>query len=421
MATDHDNWATLGLEPPGDGIAHDARAIRKAYARSLKSIDPSADPAGFQRLRQSYERALELAATPPDEGTWRRFAADIGTSPSEIAQIDEAIRQQGTALHPESQIALNALCDMERVAVLDQAADSADACHVLNQLLKRSGADALTEETLQAIEFEADAVWDKPLGIIETPVEYVAARLSVIADRQSLALLAIHDEGENRLFAIATRNAAVAWAGNKLAPHIHVAGVAHLPEDLAGDRRQSTPRHNYTTEAADETPEMAGLFASERPTPTAEADEHYADYVRWLDVAMTEGSDENDWFGLFDQLDEETPELRDEVELLIFRTLLATQRSTSDAERLPASFTAGVVEALDEQFQWLSDGVGFQRKFEQNSDVMVVALNTVRGRQTRFSKVLLQPNFLVVSLFCVVAYALMRALFDWLTTLGVIS
>ena len=139
-----------------------------------------------------------------------------------------------------------------------------------------------------------------------------------------------------------------------------------------------------------------------------------------VDAPLTD-SEEEDWIHFFDSLDNETSEMRDDVELMVFRTLLETQRSTDGTKRLPLSFTSDVVDALDEQFQWLSDGVGFQRKFQQDSDVMVVALNSVRGRKISFSKILQKPNWLLVSLMFVVVYAIMRTFLDWLTTIGVIS
>jgi hypothetical protein len=43
----------LGIEPTSD-----PRAIRAAYARHLKDIDPERDLEAFQRRRQAYEVAL---------------------------------------------------------------------------------------------------------------------------------------------------------------------------------------------------------------------------------------------------------------------------------------------------------------------------------------------------------------------------
>jgi hypothetical protein len=57
-------WRRLGIEP-----TKEVAAIRSAYAAVLKSIDPDADPAGFEALRKAREQALAWArsadAAPP--------------------------------------------------------------------------------------------------------------------------------------------------------------------------------------------------------------------------------------------------------------------------------------------------------------------------------------------------------------------
>jgi hypothetical protein len=58
-------WDELGITP-----SDDSKAIRRAYAARLKTLDPDRDLAGFARLRQALEWALAAAeassATPPD-------------------------------------------------------------------------------------------------------------------------------------------------------------------------------------------------------------------------------------------------------------------------------------------------------------------------------------------------------------------
>ncbi|NGZ74352.1 tetratricopeptide repeat protein [Saccharibacillus alkalitolerans] len=49
-------WEILGIAPTAD-----ARAIKRAYAALLKKVHPEDDPEGFQRLREAYGEALELA------------------------------------------------------------------------------------------------------------------------------------------------------------------------------------------------------------------------------------------------------------------------------------------------------------------------------------------------------------------------
>jgi hypothetical protein len=51
-----DCWSLLQL--PEDA---DARSIKRSYARLLKTFRPDEDAAGFQRLREAYEQALEIA------------------------------------------------------------------------------------------------------------------------------------------------------------------------------------------------------------------------------------------------------------------------------------------------------------------------------------------------------------------------
>lgn len=55
-------WNALDIEPGAD-----ERAVRRAYARVLKSERPDEDPEAFQRLRSAYELALTLAQNASSE------------------------------------------------------------------------------------------------------------------------------------------------------------------------------------------------------------------------------------------------------------------------------------------------------------------------------------------------------------------
>lgn len=78
-------WEILGLAPTAD-----ARAIKRAYAALLKKVHPEDDPEGFQRLREAYGEALELAKTLQTEAS--TGAAGTGTTAAGSAEGNEGSR-----------------------------------------------------------------------------------------------------------------------------------------------------------------------------------------------------------------------------------------------------------------------------------------------------------------------------------------
>ncbi len=76
MSTPPPFLAALGISD--DSPSLDERALRRAYARVLKTIDIDTEPERFQALRESLERALQWNAARARAG----LAADVATTPS---------------------------------------------------------------------------------------------------------------------------------------------------------------------------------------------------------------------------------------------------------------------------------------------------------------------------------------------------
>ena len=58
-------WWRLGIEPTDD-----KRAVRRAYADTLRAVDPGAEPAVFMALRDARDLALATGATPASDDAW---------------------------------------------------------------------------------------------------------------------------------------------------------------------------------------------------------------------------------------------------------------------------------------------------------------------------------------------------------------
>lgn len=73
-------WAVLGLKPGAD-----RNAIRRAYARLLKSTNPEDDPEGFMRLREAHDAALnqlQWRQQWPDEDEAEPVPPEIAPNPT---------------------------------------------------------------------------------------------------------------------------------------------------------------------------------------------------------------------------------------------------------------------------------------------------------------------------------------------------
>lgn len=75
----HEMFSRLGI-PATDDI----RAIKRAYATALKSIDQQTQQAEFEALRRAYEAALERASRPAPQA----LAENGGLQPEPAAPPD---------------------------------------------------------------------------------------------------------------------------------------------------------------------------------------------------------------------------------------------------------------------------------------------------------------------------------------------
>ncbi|MGY2234483.1 J domain-containing protein [Pseudomonas gingeri] len=88
-----DCWSILQL--PDDA---DQRSIKRSYARLLKTTRPDDDAEGFQRLREAYEDALEIARWRDDDEDVAELSVAAPVAVSEVSRHDtlptEVVQQQ---------------------------------------------------------------------------------------------------------------------------------------------------------------------------------------------------------------------------------------------------------------------------------------------------------------------------------------
>ncbi|ROL80028.1 molecular chaperone DnaJ [Pseudomonas protegens] len=165
-----DCWSLLEL--PNDA---DERSIKRSYAKRLKTTRPDEDAEGFQRLREAYERALQLARWRVDEATQDeapQVSDDTCLSPQAPAPDN---LQQWSSLVELSPLVVEPLPDWIPTAP-PQSAPARPAAATALPLLKELSLDNLPERWQQARQLGCEEDFLKRLLVscCAHPEQYVA-------------------------------------------------------------------------------------------------------------------------------------------------------------------------------------------------------------------------------------------------------
>ena len=90
-----DCWQILQIEPTGD-----TRAIKRAYAKLLKTTRPDDDAAAYQALREAFDEALAIAPhllADEDADDWSFDGDTAGETPPPDAFADSRDQQPESA------------------------------------------------------------------------------------------------------------------------------------------------------------------------------------------------------------------------------------------------------------------------------------------------------------------------------------
>ncbi|SDW64065.1 hypothetical protein SAMN05444064_105204 [Pseudomonas syringae] len=133
-------WSILGLDADSD-----PRSIKRRYAALLKQHRPDEDPAGFQRLRDAYEQALNWTAEvrehlPEQHSPLLASTPELATTP-QASGVSDLERQRADVLlegvtaenlHQRLEAARAAQCDLafEQGLLEHCQSNTADACEL---------------------------------------------------------------------------------------------------------------------------------------------------------------------------------------------------------------------------------------------------------------------------------------------------
>lgn len=174
-------WEVLGLTCDAD-----TRSIKRQYAVLLKQHRPDEDPAGFQRLREAYEHALE----------WSRFETPVEAPPLPVDIVQPAMAEPDTRFE-QAQILVAEAVPKDLACRFQQAKDGDCTDAFESLLLQRcltSKDAAICEWAVTHLQWLSPWQRESPLrlpeyrlaALLEQMFKHVEQRLVGLLDQQQV-------------------------------------------------------------------------------------------------------------------------------------------------------------------------------------------------------------------------------------------
>ena len=219
-------WDELGIAP-----CDDPKVIRRAYAARLRQLDPDHEPEAFARLREAYERALDLsrrkgparaAAEPHHASTTNDADEDTDGAAAAAAGEVAALERPRAVVEPDD------IRDRALLMALDAALRERDAQEAIalyyraaatgalplagaSELIERLLAVALDDTTLDAAGFR------RLIHIVGLDASRARAPVNSSLRARALARLAAEDWYDNLLAKAQRRPGTIARRQRKIA------------------------------------------------------------------------------------------------------------------------------------------------------------------------------------------------------------
>jgi hypothetical protein len=201
-------WDELGIAP-----CDDPKAIRRAYAGRLKTLEPDRDPEAFARLRHAFEQALSAAGRGRDP---RPAAA--GEPPAAPQREADPAAEHSVTTEPEGP-------DSGASTAAPSAASAVDRKHIASEENFQSWIPASDHDDIrdQALLIALDAVLRRREASEATTLFYRAAATGALSLERGPDVI-------ERLLAVAVDD-----------KNLSAAGLRHLARTVGVDTQARTP------------------------------------------------------------------------------------------------------------------------------------------------------------------------------------